>query len=61
MDAAKGADALILVTEWNEFRQVDLDEIKPRLEQPVLFDGRNIWHPGRVRARGFTYYGIGIR
>ncbi|GAB4156998.1 MAG: UDP-glucose/GDP-mannose dehydrogenase family protein [Planctomycetota bacterium] len=59
--ACNGADALVLVTEWSEFRHVDLDEIRPRLKQPVLFDGRNIWDPAKVRAQGFTYYGIGVR
>jgi UDPglucose 6-dehydrogenase len=59
--ACKGADALILVTEWSEFRHLDLEEIKPLLKQPVLFDGRNIWDPVRVRAQGFSYYGIGVR
>jgi UDPglucose 6-dehydrogenase len=59
--ACKGADGLILVTEWSEFRHLDLDEIKPLLKQPVLFDGRNIWDGDRVRSQGFTYYGIGVR
>ena len=57
----EGADALILVTEWSEFRHLDLDEIKRRLKHQVLFDGRNIWDGERVRAQGFTYYGIGVR
>ncbi|BDG09659.1 UDP-glucose dehydrogenase family protein [Anaeromyxobacter paludicola] len=57
--AAKGADALFLVTEWSEFRMPDLDRLKATLRQPVLFDGRNIWDAGRMRAAGFTYYGIG--
>jgi UDPglucose 6-dehydrogenase len=57
----EGADALILVTEWSEFRHLDLDEIKSRLKNKVLFDGRNIWDGERVRAQGFTYYGIGVR
>jgi UDPglucose 6-dehydrogenase len=61
MAAARGADALLLVTEWSEFRQVDLDELKSMLKTPVLFDGRNIWDAARVRARGFTYYGIGVK
>jgi UDPglucose 6-dehydrogenase len=60
LQACKGADALILVTEWSEFRHLDLDEIKPLLRQPVLFDGRNIWDGNRVRSQGFTYYGIGV-
>ena len=61
LDACKGADALILVTEWSEFRHLDLEEIKPLLKGRVLFDGRNIWDPARVRAQGFEYYGIGVR
>ena len=59
--ACEGADGLILVTEWSEFRHLDLDEIKTRLKHQVLFDGRNIWDGERVRAQGFTYYGIGVR
>ncbi|MGE0143409.1 MAG: UDP-glucose/GDP-mannose dehydrogenase family protein [Planctomycetota bacterium] len=61
MTALEGADALVLVTEWSEFRHVDPEDIKARLRQPLLFDGRNIFDPARVRAAGFTYYGIGIR
>ena len=57
--AAEGADALFLVTEWNEFRQPDFARVKESMKQPVLFDGRNIWNPARVRALGFTYYGVG--
>ena len=59
--ACEGADALVLVTEWSEFRHLDLEELKPRLKNPVLFDGRNIWDSARARAQGFTYYGVGIR
>jgi UDPglucose 6-dehydrogenase len=57
--AAEGADALFLVTEWNEFRQPDFARMKLAMKQPVLFDGRNIWNPARVRGLGFTYYGVG--
>jgi len=57
--AAEGADALFLVTEWNEFRQPDFARMKLAMKQPVLFDGRNIWNPRRVRELGFTYYGVG--
>jgi UDPglucose 6-dehydrogenase len=57
--AAEGADALFLVTEWNEFRQPDFARVKAAMKQPVLFDGRNIWNPARLRALGFTYYGFG--
>jgi UDPglucose 6-dehydrogenase len=57
--AAEGADALLLVTEWNEFRQPDLARLKATMRTPVVFDGRNIWDAAKVRAAGFTYYGIG--
>ncbi len=61
LEALKGADALILITEWNEFRHVDPEEIKKLLKEPVLFDGRNIFNPSRIRKVGFTYYGIGTK
>jgi UDPglucose 6-dehydrogenase len=57
--AAEGADALLLVTEWNEFRQPDLARLKRIMRQPVLFDGRNVWDGAKARAAGFTYYGVG--
>ncbi|HEX2658816.1 MAG TPA: UDP-glucose/GDP-mannose dehydrogenase family protein [Polyangia bacterium] len=57
--AAAGADALVLVTEWNEFRRPSFERLKADMRQPVIFDGRNIWSPSEVRAAGFTYYGIG--
>jgi UDPglucose 6-dehydrogenase len=57
--AAEGADALLLVTEWNEFRQLDLPRLKQVMNQPVLLDGRNVWDAGKCRAAGFTYYGVG--
>ena len=59
-EACEGADGLVLVTEWNEFRHVDPSEIKNHLRQPVVFDGRNIWNPSTIRASGLTYYGIGV-
>ncbi|MDN5938616.1 MAG: UDP-glucose/GDP-mannose dehydrogenase family protein [Salinisphaera sp.] len=58
-DAARGADALVLVTEWHVYRSPDFDELKTLMVEPVLFDGRNIYEPEYVRAHGFTYYGIG--
>jgi UDPglucose 6-dehydrogenase len=61
MEALEGADALVLVTEWSEFRHVDPDEIRARLRDPVLFDGRNIFDPERMREVGFRYFGIGVR
>ncbi|MBI5449538.1 UDP-glucose/GDP-mannose dehydrogenase family protein [Candidatus Gottesmanbacteria bacterium] len=57
--AARGADAAVVITEWNEFRQLDLVRLAKELVQPVLFDGRNIYEPTRVKSLGFTYYGVG--
>jgi UDPglucose 6-dehydrogenase len=57
--AAEGADALVLVTEWNEFRRPSFDRLKATMRQPVIFDGRNIWNPSEIRAAGFTYTAIG--
>jgi UDPglucose 6-dehydrogenase len=54
-----GTDALLLVTEWNEFRNPDLAAIGTRMKQKVVFDGRNIWEPAAFRAAGFEYSGIG--
>lgn len=59
--AATGADALMLLTEWHQFRRPNFRKLKQILRAPVLFDGRNIWEPEEVRALGFTYYGIGRR
>jgi UDPglucose 6-dehydrogenase len=58
-EALKGADAMVLVTEWNEFRRPDFERMKTIMRQPVIFDGRNIYDPSKLRAKGFTYYGIG--
>ena len=58
-DALKGADALIVVTEWNEFRRPDFDRMKNLMKSPVIFDGRNIYSPEKIRERGFVYFGIG--
>ena len=59
MDAAQDADALVVVTEWNEFRHPDLDDLKGRMKAPRIFDGRNIYDPHRLREQGFEYQGIG--
>src|SRR3989475_4457843 len=56
---AAGADALVLVTEWNEFRQLDMARIKQLMRHPVIIDGRNIYDPALMRSLGFTYRGIG--
>ncbi len=56
---AEGADALLLVSEWNEFKQVNMERVRGLMRQPVLLDGRNIYDPQRMRALGFTYRGMG--
>ncbi len=60
-DALRGADALLIVTEWNEFRRPDFDRMKQLMKHPVIFDGRNIYDPEDMRARGFIYYSVGRR
>jgi len=57
--ALEGADALVIVTEWKEFRSPDFDAIRSRLRQPVIFDGRNLYDPARMRDEGIEYFGIG--
>ena len=56
---ASGADALVLVTEWNEFRQLDMARVKQLMRRPVIVDGRNIYDPAVMRSLGFTYRGVG--
>ncbi|MCL6534353.1 MAG: UDP-glucose 6-dehydrogenase, partial [Armatimonadetes bacterium] len=58
-EVAEGADALALVTEWNEFKQLNFERIKSLMRQPNLFDGRNLYDPQRMRKLGFYYYGVG--
>ena len=60
-DALKGADALAVVTEWNEFRTPDFARMKKLMRTPVIFDGRNIYNQDELRQLGFTYYGTGRR
>jgi UDPglucose 6-dehydrogenase len=60
-DALEGADALAVVTEWNEFREPDFKKIKSLMRQPAIFDGRNIYNPRALREMGFYYQGIGQR
>lgn len=57
--ALEGSDALLVITDWNEFRHPNFDRIKATLKQPVVFDGRNLYSPGKLRSLGFTYYSIG--
>jgi UDPglucose 6-dehydrogenase len=58
-EALRGADALAVVTEWNEFRTPDFQKIKKLMKKPVIFDGRNIYNQEELKKMGFTYYGIG--
>jgi len=59
MDVLEGADALAINTEWSEFRHPDFGEMKRRMAQPVIFDGRNLFDPAQMRDEGFVYYSIG--
>jgi len=61
MAALAGADALIVVTEWQEFRSPDFDAIRAQLKEPLLFDGRNLYDPAQVRGAGLEYFAIGRR
>jgi len=58
-EACEGSDGLVLVTEWNEFREPDFGRIQALLKEPVVFDGRNIYNPQKLRELGFTYFGVG--
>jgi len=58
-DALKNADALVIVTEWTEFRSPDFALIKSSLKAPFIFDGRNLYDPKTIRALGFNYFPIG--
>ena len=58
-DALSGADCMLLLTEWNEFRRPDFDKIKELLKNPIIFDGRNQYNAERLKQRGFEYYCVG--
>ena len=58
-DAASGADGVVLVTEWNQFRNLDMERLKAALRQPVFVDLRNVYEPQRIREMGFRYTGVG--
>lgn len=58
-DVMKGADALAILTEWDEFRQLDLKRVKKLLKNPIIFDGRNLYDPKEMKKLGFQYYCIG--
>ncbi len=58
-DALQDADALLILTEWNEFKQADLERVKSLLKKPIIIDGRNIYDPKKMAKLGFTYFGVG--
>jgi UDPglucose 6-dehydrogenase len=58
-ETAEGADALVIATEWNEFRALNLDRVKKLLKQPVIIDLRNVYDPHRMKSEGFTYVSVG--
>ena len=58
-EAASGADALLILTEWDEFASLDLDRLHQQLKYPIVIDGRNLYDPEAMAARGFTYYSVG--
>ena len=58
-DAAEGADAVVLITEWNQFRNLELERLKGLLKHPVFIDLRNVYETDRMRKNGFDYYSVG--
>lgn len=56
---AEGADALVLATEWNEFKQLDFERIRKLMNRPIIMDSRNLWNPEHLLSLGFTYFGVG--
>ncbi len=58
-EAANGADALLILTEWEEFATLDLDRLRKHLKYPIIVDGRNLYNPSTMAAQGFTYYSVG--
>jgi len=60
LEAARGADALILLTEWDVFRGIGMQDIKAAMRGTALFDGRNVYDPDEAKKAGLEYYGVGI-
>ena len=58
-DAATGADAILILTEWEEFAALDLTRLRKLLKYPIVIDGRNLYDPAVMAAHGFTYYSVG--
>ena len=59
-DVMKGADALVLITEWNQFRRLDLERVKNLLDEPIFFDLRNVYQIEEVKEHGIDYIGVGL-
>jgi UDPglucose 6-dehydrogenase len=60
-DACFEADALVIHTEWNEYRQPDFERLKNLMKTPVIFDGRNLYNPEKLEKLGFRYFGVGLQ
>ena len=58
-EVCEGADALVIITEWNEFRALDLARVKQLLAEPILIDLRNVYEPSGMEAAGFRYFSVG--
>jgi UDPglucose 6-dehydrogenase len=58
-EAAEGADAVVVVTEWNEFKLLNLERLRQVMRRPIVFDGRNVYEPERMRRLGFEYHSVG--
>jgi UDPglucose 6-dehydrogenase len=58
-EVAEGCDALVIATEWEEFKRLDLDRVRSELSHPILFDGRNLFDPVEMQRLGFVYKSIG--
>jgi UDPglucose 6-dehydrogenase len=58
-EAAQGADAVVIITEWDRFRALDLERLKATMHAPVIVDLRNVYRPEDLRSRGFTYVSVG--
>ena len=57
--AAEGVHCLVIFTEWNEFKEMDLERVRGAMRRPIIVDGRNIYDPEKAKALGFTYRGVG--
>ena len=58
-DAVRGAEAVVICTEWDEFNKLDLKKLTAQMQTPVMFDGRNIFEPAKAKAAGFRHFGVG--